>query len=202
MTDNTRSKGFTLIELLLAMAFIAFLLLFMVAAILQVTKLYVKGSAIRQINQTGRQLMDTVGSTLRNNADPSNPSGANRLCAGNTTYVWNSEGEAINKFSGSDAATELRFISIQDPGGALCNSTSTPVNKAKTVDLVGADITPLEFSVKQQGRLWTLSLVLSTAGTNIATPDATTPTGFTCAADNQFCALGDFKTSVYSRGGE
>jgi prepilin-type N-terminal cleavage/methylation domain-containing protein len=64
MTDNSRNKGFTLIELLLAMAFIAFLLLFMVAAILQVTKLYVKGSAIRQINQTGRQLMDTVGSTL------------------------------------------------------------------------------------------------------------------------------------------
>lgn len=56
MTGKKHNEGFTLIELMLAMAFISFLLLFMVAAILQVTRLYVKGSAIRQINQTGRQL--------------------------------------------------------------------------------------------------------------------------------------------------
>jgi prepilin-type N-terminal cleavage/methylation domain-containing protein len=165
MTDNTRSKGFTLIELLLAMAFIAFLLLFMVAAILQVTKLYVKGVAIRQINQTGRQLMEEVGSTLRNNASPV-------------------------------------YIATQDAGGTLCKQPYPAVDKAKSLDLVGADITPLEFSVKPQGRLWTVSLVLSTSGTNIATPDASSPTGFSCAPDNQFCALGDFETSVYSRGGE
>lgn len=199
MTTKSRNAGFTLIELLLAMSFIAFLLLFMVSAILQVTKLYVKGSAIRQINQTGRQIIDDVSSTMRNNGTPVYIADHNRLCVGNTSYVWNAEGETINAFDGGQT---LRLISMQDPGGSICASPDSIIPRAGTVDLVGPDITPLRFSVDQQGRLWGISLVLSTAGGNIATIAASSPTGFSCAPDNQFCALGDFQTSVYSRGGK
>jgi prepilin-type N-terminal cleavage/methylation domain-containing protein len=197
MTTNNRDKGFTLIELLLAMSFIAFLLLFMVAAILQVTKLYVKGSAIRQINQTGRQIIDDVSSDLRSNSTAVYAPSQNRLCVGNTSYIWNVEGQTINSF---DDGSTLRLISVQDPNGELCAS-SNPIARAGSVDLVGADITPLSFSVGQQGRLWKVSLVLSTAGSNIATADASTPSGFSCASNNQFCAFGDFQTTIYSRGG-
>jgi type II secretory pathway pseudopilin PulG len=199
MTTKSKNAGFTLIELLLAMSFIAFLLLFMVAAILQVTKLYVKGSAIRQINQTGRQVVDDISLTLRNNGTPIYITDHNRLCAGNTSYAWNAEGETINAF---DDGQTLRLISVQDPGGSLCASPDSIIPRAGTVDLVGPDITPLRFSVEQQGRLWDVSLVLSTAGSNIATADTESPTGYACAPDNQFCALGDFQTSVYSRGGK
>lgn len=201
MTGKKHNKGFTLIELMLAMAFISFLLLFMVAAILQVTRLYVKGSAIRQINQTGRQLMDDVATTLRESSRAVYVPDRNRLCAGNTSYVWNVEGSTINSF-GATSPEVLRFVSVQDPGATLCDSPTLAVNQANSVDLIGADITPLSFSVKQEGKLWDLLLVLSTAGSNVAVPDTTTPTGFSCAADNQFCALGDFETSVYSRGGQ
>lgn len=199
MTTKRNTDGFTLVELLLAMSFIAFLLLFMVAAILQVTRLYVKGSAIRQINQTGRQVIEEVSSSLRNNSSPVYVAAQNRLCAGNTTYVWNVEGEdVVNTF---DDGETLRLISVQDPGGSLCG-TNDPIARSGSIDLVGADITPLSFTVEQQGRLWNISLVLSTAGSNIANPDSTSPSGFSCASDNQFCAFGDFETSVYSRGGQ
>lgn len=202
MTNNvTKQKGFTLIELMLAMAFISFLLVFLVLSILQITRLYVKGSAIRQIDQTGRQLLDTIGVSLRSNTTPRYVSASNRLCAGNVSYAWNTNGETKNSFSGSDASTELRFISVQDPGADLCDSPNSPIAKAGTVNLVGPEITPMSFSVEQQGKLWDITLVLSTSGGNVARVDATTPTGYSCDPKNQFCALGDFETSIYSREG-
>lgn len=202
---NRKEKGFTLIELTLALAFISFLLLFLVLSILQITRLYVKGSAIRQINQTGRQLLDDVGTALRSNTTPLYVVNNNRLCAGTTSYAWNvynnADGHVKNTFSGSDASTELRFISVQDPGADLCKSTG-PIDKVGTMDLVGPEITPLAFSVEQQGKLWDISLVLSTSGDNVAHPDASTPTLFSCDPKIQFCAFGDFETSIYSREGD
>lgn len=207
MIGSGKEKGFTLIELILAMAFISFMLLFLVLAILQITRLYVKGSAIRQIHQTGRQLIDNVSATLRSNTTPLYVADHNRLCAGNTSYAWNvndnADGHVENLFSGGDASTELRFISVQDPSADLCNNPDEAVDKAGTVDLVGPEITPLEFSVEQHGKLWDVSLVLSTSGSNIATQNPSAPAGtWWCEPDNQFCAFGDFTTSVYSREGD
>lgn len=205
MSTRAHSRGFTLIELMLAMAFISFLLLFMVTAILQVTKLYVKGSSIRQINQTGRQLMDDIEGTLRVNANPVVAKDYNRLCVGNTSYVWNVsdnyDGKPLNTFSGSDSDTPLRFVSVQDPGGTLCGAPTTAISKANSLDLVGAEITPLKFSAEQYGKLWNINLILSTSGSNSATTDERSSIGYACEEKNQFCALGDFETSVYSRGG-
>lgn len=199
---TSKNRGFTLVELTLALAFISFLLLFMVAAILQVTRLYVKGSAIRQINQTGRQLVDDVSASLRTGKKLQFQGEYNRLCVDNTSYIWNSEGEVVNKFIGETTTTTLRFVSVKDDGGKLCDTPTTDLIKSESTDLIGPDITPLEFSVKQTGKLWNISLVLATAGSNlprnVGSDDAPK---FECAPDNQFCAFGDFQTSVYARGG-
>lgn len=201
MTNNRRNQGFTLIELTLALAFISFLLLFMVAAILQVTRLYVKGSALRQINQTGRQLMDDVSTSLRASATPLYIKDNNRLCVGTTSYAWNSGDEVVNKFN-DDAtdSTTLRFVSVHDPAGELCSYPHATLDRQKTTDLVGPEITPLRFSVEQHGQLWDVSLILGTSGDNIPTIDLSTST-FACDPSNQFCAFGDFSTSIYARGG-
>lgn len=201
MTKTKGQSGFTLIELLLAMTFIAFLLIFTVAAILQVTRLYIKGSAIRQIDQTGRQLIDDVSTTLRTGADP-NDQGVlhNRLCVGGTSYVWNVDGSIVNANNVySDSSATLRFVSVQDPHGDLCRSPSLKVTKSTAVDLIGPEITPLSFSVTQHGSLWDISVVLSTTGENKADP--VVGGGFACKVRNQFCAFGNFETSTYSRGG-
>ncbi len=197
--QRRQESGFTLIELLLAMTFIAFLLLFTVAAVMQVTKQYVKGMAIRQIDQTGRQLVDDVSMALRTGVQPNGSQLTNnRLCVGGKSYVWSIDGGVINRYTDD---TVLRFVSVQDATGSLCASSTAKVDKSKSTDLVGAYITPLRFSVTQQGRLWSITLVLSTSGENIAITDASSVLGFSCGT-NQFCALGDFETTAYSRGGQ
>jgi prepilin-type N-terminal cleavage/methylation domain-containing protein len=202
MIKSDKQKGFTLIELLLAMTFIAFLLLFMVTVILQATRLYVKGIAVRQINQTGRQLVEGVGSSLRTGSSPVYIGANHRLCVGGASYAWNLENETVNQYSGADAGSELRFVSVKDPGGIVCSSPDTPIEKKNSVDLAGPEILPLSFSLEKHGRLWDIALVLSTSGENKAEVDSSTPTGFACSPQNQFCAFGDFETSVYARGGE
>lgn len=206
MTYNEKENGFTLVELMLAMGFIAFMLLFMVSAILQVTRMYVKGMAIRQINQTGRLVVEDVSSSLRNGSGFKYVKNSNRVCVGNMSYVWNKNGEVINKFSGETATTSLRFVSVQDVGGSLCEGgASDDVSKANSTDMTGPDITVLDFTITTDSTqpLATLSLILSTAGSNVANgPGQPTPTGYACPADNQFCALGDFSTTVYTRGGD
>lgn len=200
-----KEKGFTLVELMLAMTFIAFLLLFLIAAIMQVTKLYVKGSAIRQINQTGRQLVDDVASAIRVSGAPIVPAGAKRFCAGGISYVWNVDADSdgspdspVNTFT--DLTKPLRFISVQDLNADLClASTTAPIDPTGVVDLVGPEVTVLRFVATQSGRLTRLQLVLSTAGSNIAVFDPIAPANYICEANNEFCAFGDFDTSVYSR---
>ena len=200
MINNRKNDGFTLIELMLSLTFISFILLFMVAAILQLTRLYVKGSAIRQINQTGRQIVEDIAASVRTGTEPRPAVGHNRLCVGNTTYAWNAEGETINRFN-DVTRTTVRFVSVQDSGGALCGWPYNDIPKTGSVDLIGPGITTLKFTAQPQGKLWTISLVLSTAGSNIATADSSTPTLYSCKT-NEFCALGDFKTSIYARKGE
>lgn len=207
MIRTNPQRGFTLVELLLAMTFIAFLLLFIVSAILQATRLYVKGQAIRQINQSGRQVMTSLKDDLRY-AKPVYVADKHRLCVSGTTYVWNTESPAnpvfLNKYMSDPigtglSSTPLRFVSVKDPLGALC-LTSDPIDPSRASDIIGASVTLLKFSLSQQGGLWQVSLILSTNGDNTAVPGPT-PSGYMCNPMNEFCAFGDFTTTVYTRKG-
>ena len=60
LTHRRAAPGFTIVEMLLALSGVAFLLLFVVFAIMHVTGLYTKGIALRQINQTGREVTDEL----------------------------------------------------------------------------------------------------------------------------------------------
>lgn len=198
---TSKQKGFTLIELMLAMAFIAFMLLFITSAILQATKLYVKGTAVRQINQASRQALGDIGTTMRY-SKPNYIASQNRLCVGGVSYVWNIEGAPqTNAFAAPNNTNLLRLVSIDDPSGSLCATPFGAIDKTKAKSLVGDEAAVLKFVVNQNDSLWDVSLVLSTAGSNAPLSGQSTPTTFACAADNQFCALGDFETSIYSRGG-
>lgn len=197
MHRKTNSKGFTLVELMLAMSFIAFLLLFLVAAIMQVTRLYVKGSAIRQINQTGRQVVDDIGTAIRSNVLPRYDADHNRLCVGNVTYIWNSEEHTVSTNTFSDSSTPLQFISTQDLG-SLCDDPLAPVKKADTVDLIGPEVTPIRLTIDTRGRLTKIDLILSTAGHDNTAVDVGAGK-YECRPNDEFCAFGEFVTSVYSR---
>lgn len=193
-----RNRGFTLVEIMLAMAFIAFLLLFIISAILQITRLYSKGMAIRQINQTGRQVMEQLTRDVRY-ATPTFKSSNNRLCVNGVTYVWNTSASTANKYA-SPATGEINFISLSDSKGVYCNNPTLDIPKDQARNLLGPEVRMYGFSLGKQGKLWNISMLLGTSGGN--SPDISVASGKTtlsCPADNQFCAFGDFDTSVYSR---
>lgn len=194
---TTKNRGFTLVELMLAMGFIAFLLLFIVSALFQAARLYTKGLAIHSITQAGGQITDSLTKAIRY-SEPTYVASAQRLCVGGVTYVWNKDGDTLNNFAAPNNDIELRFVSVDDPQASLC--TGGDIDKAKSRDLTGSEVSLLKFSLEKAGKLWNVQLVLSTSGSNIAQPDSATPTGFACAQDNEYCAFGDFSTSVYSRG--
>lgn len=201
MIDKQKQNGFTLVELSLAMVFIAFMLVFLVTTILHATRLYTKGLAIRQINQAGRQVVDSVSKNIRY-SEPIYLQDNNRLCTGQMTYVWNLEGENINTYTTADSG-QLRLVSVDDPGQILCKSDGAglpAVDIAKAQDLIGGEVSPLLISIDAKGQMQTIRVVFSTSGSNLATNVGTAEKPkFECNPNNQFCAFGEFETSVYSR---
>ncbi|MBC7746824.1 prepilin-type N-terminal cleavage/methylation domain-containing protein [Pedobacter sp.] len=212
MTGRHDSKGFTLIELMFAMAFVSFLMIFIVTSIVQTMRIYNKGLAIRDINQSGRQLSEEMTRTLRYaNAQQFAAGGdrtANqRICANGVSYVWNIETVAglstTNKYSGADASIPIRFIRVDDRSGSLCAVPTSAVTKSQSRDLLGAQLAlqRLTLSTSEAGRVVTIKALISTQGNNRPSNSATSPSGFECptGGDGAFCAFGDFPTTVYIR---
>src|SRR5664279_1486711 len=94
-----RQQGFTLIELLLAMAFLTFMLLFVVVSLMQLIATYNKGIVYKTINQAGRSIVEEISRTARisqaESTDVSMVSNG-RLCTGGKTYSWNIKGGSTN----------------------------------------------------------------------------------------------------------
>lgn len=207
-------RGFTLTELMIAMAFVAFLLIFVVTAIVQTMRIYNKGVAIRHINQSGRQLSEELTRSLRyaNAADFAanayHPT-EQRLCANGVSYVWNLEATAgldeKNRYSGADVSNPpIRLVRVDDKAGLLCSNPTSPVTKSQARDLLDARLTLQRFdvSIREAGRIAVVSFVVSTQGDNRPLgPGRLTPSGFECPAggDGAFCAFGDFQSTVYIR---
>lgn len=194
MNKARSQQGFTLIELLLAMAFISVLLLFSVSAIMHITRLYVKGSAIRQINQTGRQTVDTFARSMRY-SDPYYAADKQRICSAGVTYAWNTLSSEKNYFAGSNPRAAVRFVAVQDATGEFCDGGDIPRDRAR--DIVGPDIAVVRFAVAERGGMWDISLMLSTSGESKV--EMISPDTYRCAPDNPYCAFGEFETSVYKR---
>jgi prepilin-type N-terminal cleavage/methylation domain-containing protein len=146
---NHKQRGFTLIELMLAMGGIAFLLLFVVFAIVHTTNLYSKGVATRQINQVGRQVTDEISRAVRYGNEPVVRTAENRLCTGNVAYVWNKFGTTSTD-PGANLYTDdtvVTFARIEDV--ALCQDVTLKVDKTKAVELLGNIATVQEINVSR-----------------------------------------------------
>lgn len=205
MSQNKRrfEGGFTLIELLLAMSGIAFLLLFIVFAIVHMTGLYTKGISIRQINQVGRQLTDEISRTVRYGGSVVSTAN-NRLCVSGKAYIWNTPANPTdNKYTDNSV---IKFISIDDAKYCQPGFATATIPKASARPVVGDLVTVQAFSVQPVGTtpLYDVRAVLSTSGNpGENAPTVTTVAGVTmyeCSPQfGQFCAFGEFNTTVYAR---
>lgn len=150
MTRQCRRYGFTLIELMLAMAFVSVLLLAIATIAIQAGKLYNRGLTLKSINQSGREIGDTLrrdflqanAGKISGNANSAvvmvQAGGADRsgrLCLGDYSYVWNVpkvvSGEVkagagiITEVGGPHSGRPINFARVIDPDGMLCQKNQT-----------------------------------------------------------------------------
>lgn len=93
--DKRQKAGFTIIELMLAMAFISVLLLGIAMTVIQISAIYNRGIALKEVNQVARDIASDVRTSI-GNAQPlvlatdyvATPTGG-RLCLGSVSYLWN-----------------------------------------------------------------------------------------------------------------
>jgi len=90
--------GFTIIEMMLAMTFVSILMVLVAILVINMTDIFTKGVTIRDLNSTGRLVMDDIvraiaASPPLNTADRQSyfvqtPNGG-RFCTGVYSYIWN-----------------------------------------------------------------------------------------------------------------
>jgi type II secretory pathway pseudopilin PulG len=141
-----KQQGFTIIELTLAMTFISFLLLAIALTIIQIGAIYNKGTTVKEINQSSRDMNDdlrrniSAASSLTLATDyvltPSAaaPAGG-RLCLGSYSYIWNyakaiANGDSnlaqyLNAPDGSRPSEAIRFVRVPDPARSYCAKSGT-----------------------------------------------------------------------------
>jgi prepilin-type N-terminal cleavage/methylation domain-containing protein len=126
MINNRWRKGFTLVELTLAMAFLSILLLAILFSTIHIGKLYTKGVTNRQINQIGRELVDTIQRDFLT-ADAASIDlsalASNRACIGGVSYVWN-PAALLHSGAASDLVTDnnnpVTFTRLDDRAYGMC----------------------------------------------------------------------------------
>jgi len=227
--NHDNKRGFTLIELMLAMTFIAMLLVAIALTTIQISNIYNKGITLREVNQAGRAVSDELQRTIasaipfdvtsKEQGETAAASryviseGGGRLCLGNYTYAWN-YGKALvggtgapaplNKYSGADNATPIRFVRINDPNGGLCTTPSLPaIPKTNSTDLLSSgdrDLVLHKFSIKRTAdepstgqAIYSISMTIGTNDREQLTTDDTSckpPSEGT--GDETYCSVNQF----------
>ncbi|MFS8118691.1 MAG: type II secretion system protein J [Microcoleus sp.] len=206
MATKRTERGFTLIELLLAMAFVSFMLLFVVGATVQLLRTYNKGLAIKSIDQAGRSITDQLSRDIQLSKIVTLPVGANRLCTDAAAYVWNTPVNSTNKYVAPDANVAIQLARSTEPN--LCTKVGVlypALNKVLSAELLAPGIGVQALTEQQSSdfKLIQFQLQITTTGSNVPT-DIDIPTGqrvCTGGVDGQFCATSSFMTTVYAAKG-
>lgn len=214
--SHTKERGFTLVELTLAIAFVAFLVLFTVITTLQVMRTYNKGLAVKEINQTSRTIVEELARAVRsatptsiNTAPNDSTPSQSRICIGGISYVWNVAGGSTNRFS-SSGNPPVTFVRVNDPGGSLCqggSGTYPNVDSAAATQLLSNRVwvQMLTISKNTSTGLATITLQLSTADDPLNPMlETVAGGGVRCRGGlgDQFCAVATLSTTIAMRGDE
>lgn len=212
-------NGFTLVELLFAMAFIGFVMIFVITTIIQVMRTYNKGLAVKEINQTARAATEDMSRILRTVSPITvvtspllDPGGSKaRVCFGGVSYVWNFTNASTNRYTDG---SRVVFARVDDSGGGLCVPTSgvyPDVDRTKATELLTGRVWVHQLTVTPSvnSEFFDIFMQLSTADDvtqpaltyDPGNPDPTRRVVCKGGADGQFCAVANFATIVNARGG-
>lgn len=136
---KVKQAGFTLVELTIAVAFIGILLLAVVTTALALGHTYQRGTTMRDVNQAGREVMDSMRRDIAASSPSQlkvlllpnavNPETA-RVCTGSASYLINFASH-LNSGSGqviragtSSSSEAVRLMRVVDGGSANCTVAS------------------------------------------------------------------------------
>lgn len=207
------NRGFTLIELLLAMSFVSVLLIFILTATLQVTRIYNKGITLKQVNQSGANIGTELQASLKA-ADPPQTDTINngRLCLGDYSYVWNLLDTSANKYAGSDSETRIGLVKVSDTTKEMCDGNRA-VDKSRATELIlgaqgdnGAQLQLRNFSVTKTANsginyIYHVSYTLATSDQDLIQATSSTDGACKGGPGDDFCALNSFEFDVFVRVG-
>lgn len=206
MTHRDKQAGFTLIELLIALAFVAFILIFAVTTIIQVMQTYNKGLAVKQINQAGRTTLEDMSRYLKA-ADPgavnTSAMAKNRVCLGGVSYVWNLYNTPSGTANKYDDGSLITLSRVSDPAGAMCNNPGSgypAVPKAQATDVLFGNVWVMALTVSQP----TVASPLVDISIKLAVANDPALSSGNCSVggtQGQFCATSNFSTTVLAGGG-
>ncbi len=185
------------------MAFVGFVLMFIVFAIFQVMGNYNKGLAVKNINQAARSIAEEMTRFIRDtNAEAINLNEVSngRACLGGVSYIWNITDGTANKYTNNNP---VGLVRVEDAAGALCAPGGGPYpnidpKKATTLTSNQVWVQDLQLVMGANQKLVNVTIKLSTSGSNQPTgPGATCAGGVT----GDFCAVATFTTTVSTRNG-
>lgn len=212
--EESREDGFTLLELSFAMTFLAFIVLFLVTVIMQMTNIYNKTIALSQMDAASRSLMTDLndGARFATSFDVKSDTGSSgdsgmRLCFGNVSYV-------INLANGNKASKTYKILgdtnfSIKRIGGdykgEVCTNArsttdgtvtmpSTSMRNVQSIAGPGVLVQKVTVTPVRPTNLVTIRMQLSTSGNN-----APKAAGGKCG-NNNYCAFTDVTYTIFLRG--
>lgn len=203
-------RGFTIMELTLALSFIAFLLIFIVLATMQTTKLYNKGLTLKSINQASRTIVEQMSRDITASAAPriytDSVKNSGILCTDSAVYLWNTiysnpnPASKGNIYNAPNAAQPLYLVRTADltkcsPSGG--NTTVTYPSAASTTSellnsqtgITSLTLTPIVTGVYQ------LDISLGTTDLN----GYETPGVCDSGRIGEFCVSAKFSRIIYAR---
>ena len=224
--NQGNKNGFTIIELMLSMSFIAILLIAVAMTTIQISNIYTKGITLREVNQGGRRLTDEFQRgiaasvpfdvTPKVDASPATAAskyvvrgGGGRLCLGAHSYAWNygkalvgAVGDIFNKYD--DGGSQIRFVKVADPGGALCTDPTLNIPKAQASELLTSgdrDLVLHSFTIVKTAddtsfgqSLYAISFTLGTNDREqLTTGDASCKPPSEGVGDEDYCSVNQFE---------
>lgn len=219
-TATDKRDGFTTVELLIASAIFSLVLLIALAGFLQIGRLFYKGVAKTDTQDTAQQILNDVSSSLQTavNVSPNTSgNGYNYYCVGSTRYTFNID-KQIDKSATPNYtnAGKGNFGLVKDtlPGDTACAPPcvqgGTPACSSgfaafhNPQELLGDRMRLSSFGINQSTvynspDLFNVS-VMVTYGSNdvIAYKNSSNPSTVYCqgGSGNQFCAISLLNTST------
>jgi prepilin-type N-terminal cleavage/methylation domain-containing protein len=216
MKLNKHQQGFTIVELMIATAVFSVVLLLCAVAIVQVGRMFYKGTILNRTQNAARTAADDVSQAIQFGSDSANffrqvtatvgtapgTVSATAYCLGDVRYT-----AAPNTLSLGSGTGRIAHVLWKDrPGATATGANCTPANITSAAlsggqELLGDSMRLAAFTVSgAPGTIWSINLTVAYGATDdvFANPGTYTQ----CASQEsggQFCAVSTINTNVVKR---